>query len=165
MGTLFTSEGTKGHVIAGGVSRLRISYVEAGGVLEISDESTERWRSIGGFLGAYLPFISWVDVDATLGLVMRNYISTDTRYGSSGVTVGVPALTLRVGVSDRPFNSQLGLRLGAALLFGLDLKHREVSWAYELTKDATLEGTTRFGGFTAGMVISLGFDVAQHGSS
>src|SRR5512145_2964383 len=55
MGTLFTAEGTKGHVIAGGVSRLRISYVEAGGVLEISDESTERWRSIGGFLGAYLP--------------------------------------------------------------------------------------------------------------
>jgi len=158
--TLSTSEGTRGHALAGGISRARFGYLELGGVFEVSDEAGERWRHFGGFAGGYLPLTNWVDFDATLGVVGRNYVSTDKRYGPSGLSVQVPALTLRLGLSDRTTEGLIGPRLGAALLFSFDLKHRDVPWSYNLLDASSIGGATRFGGVTAGLVMSFGFDVA-----
>jgi hypothetical protein len=158
--TLSTDGGTKGHALAGGITRGRFSYVELGAALEVSDNAGERWRSLGGFAGAYLPFTNWVDIDATIGFGMRTYVSTDRSYGPTGTSVSVPALMLRLGVSDRVVEGLVGPRLGAALLVGFDLKHGNVDWSYTIPGEARFTGTSQFGGITAGLVMTLGFDVA-----
>jgi len=163
--TLSTMERTKGHANFGGLTRFRWRYFELGAGVEASDYSDERWRSLGGFLGAYLPFTNWIDIDASLGLAMRNYVSSDTRYGSNGASVQTPALTLRLGISDRPLEHLISPRLGAALLLGIDLKQRDVTWIYEVPGTSPITGTTSFGGLTAGLVVNLGFDLAQRGEN
>ncbi len=157
--TFSNSEGTKGRAITGGLTRVRWQYVEIGAAVEASDYDRDRWRKFGGFAGAYFPFTNWVDIDATLGLGMRNYATSDLRYGPSGAAVSVPSLTLRLGLSDRPFSTLIGPRIGAALLVGVDLSRRDVAWSYEVA-GMTIEGVTRFGGITAGLVMNFGFDVA-----
>jgi hypothetical protein len=158
--TLSTAEGTKGHAIAGGVSRFRLRFFEIGAGIESSDYYEERWRTLGGFIGAYLPFTNWVDIDANVGLAIRNYTSSDTRYGPTGAQLRVPALTLRLGLSDRPLGRLISPRLGAALLFGFDLKQRDVAWTYEVPSMEPITGVSKFGGITAGIVMSFGFDLA-----
>lgn len=157
--TYSTSERTKGHAITGGWSRLRWQYFQFGAGVEASDYADERWRSLGGFIGAYLPFTNWVDLDVTVGLASRNYVSSDTRYGPSGASVKIPALTLRLGLSDRPLERLISPRLGAALIFGFDLKPRDVNWKFEVPGMEPIVGTNRFGGFTAGLVMSFGLDL------
>lgn len=159
--TLSTSEGTKGHAIGGGVSRLRFGHFEGGVALETSDYSGERWRSFGGFLGAFFPFTNWVDVDVSAGLALRNYVSGDSRYGTSGATARVPSFTLRFGISERPIGGLLGLRIGAAMLTGIDLKQRDVAWSYEIRDAPRVRGVSHFGGTTIGIVVTLGFDLAK----
>ncbi len=160
------SDGSRGHGIAGGVSRLRLSYFELGADLEVSDSAIVSWRQVGGFLGAYLPIAHWVDFDTSLGLAQRNFVSSDTRYGPGGLDVRGPALTYRVGFSDRPVGDRFGLRLGAALLFGVDLKHYEGQWTYDLgPRLGTATGVIHVGGVSVGLVACLGFDVILRGSS
>jgi hypothetical protein len=157
--TLSANGGTKGHALAGGITRGRFGHVELGADLELSDNAGERWRTLGGFAGAYLPFTNWVDIDATIGLALRTYVSTDRSYGPIGTSVSVPALTMRLGVSDRVIEGLVGPRLGAALLFGFDLKHKDIDWAYTIPGQARYTGTSHFGGITAGLVMTFGFDV------
>ena len=158
LGVLSFAEGTRGHALIGGVSRVRIGYVEFGGALEASDYELERWRQLGAFVGTFLPFTNWVDVDASVGLAYRDYVSTDTRYGAGGLQVGLPALTLRVGFSDRLAPGMFGARLGGAFLVGIDLARQEANWTYEVAHTQTIVGQSRFGGVTFGLVMTAGFD-------
>lgn len=159
LSTLANSERTKGHALAGGVSRLRFDFFQFGANLDVSDMVDEQWQSLGGFAGAFVPFTNWVDLDASIGISSRNWISKDTRYGAGGTSVRVPSLNLRLGVSDRMTRGFLGPRLGAALLVGIDLDRRDVPWSYQITRTETMTGTTQFGGITVALVASFGFDV------
>jgi hypothetical protein len=157
-------DGSRGHGIAGGVSRLRLGYLELGASLEASDSALVWWRQVGGFVGAYLPMAHWVDFDTSLGLAQRNYVSSDTRYGPGGFDVRGPALTYRIGVSDRPVGDRFGLRLGAAMLFGIDLKRYEGQWSLE-SRAGTVTGVMHVGGVSVGLVACVGFDVILRRSS
>ena len=158
LAVLTGADGARGHGIAGGLSRLRMKYVEVGAGIEVSDVAIVRWRQIGGFVGAYVPVAGWVDFDTSIGLAQRNYLSDDTRYGPGGIDVRGPALTYRIGLSDRPIDDTFGLRLGAAMLFSIDLKHHESQWAYDLGPRGVATGTTRMGGASVALAACLGFD-------
>lgn len=160
LGVLADQDGSRGHSLAGGISRLRISYFEAGGELEVSDLSGVRWRKAGGFVGAFLPLVNWVDLDATFGLAQRSYSNPDTRYGSGGLALKTTTLTFRLGFSDRVIDELFGLRLGAALLFDADLKRQAAHWTYSQPGQQDVSGDTRVGGFSTAVVVTLGFDVA-----
>jgi hypothetical protein len=160
LAVLATGDGTRGHGIVGGLSRLRLKYFEMGARLEVSDLATVRWQQVGGFVGAYLPITNWVDIDTTVGLAQRTYLSPDVRYGAGGMDVHDPAITLRLGFSDRPVDGLFGLRVGAALLVDIDLKHSEAAWTYNPDGRNIVTGTTAIGGASVGLVICLGLDVA-----
>jgi hypothetical protein len=160
LAVLTGGDATRGHGMAGGLSRLRTGYFEAGAGFEMSDLAIERWRQMGGFVGTYLPILHWVDIDATVGLAQRNYLNPDKRYGPGGLDVKGAALTFRLGFSDRPISDEFGLRLGAALLVDVDLKHHEVPWTYDLGAQGVVSATSHFGGVSAGIAVCLGFDVA-----
>jgi hypothetical protein len=160
LGVLSATEGSRGHALAGGLSRLRIGYLEAGAGLQVSDLAVVRWRQAGGFIGAFLPLVNWVDIDATIGLAQRTYLNADDRYGPGGLDLKTPAITFRLGFSDRVIDEQFGLRLGAALLFDADLKRKEAPWSYVVPGQETVTGTTHVGGFSTALVVTLGFDVA-----
>jgi len=156
---LVNSDETRGHGIAGGVSRVRIGYVEFGAGLELSDVAIERWRQLGVFVGAYLPMVNWLDFDTSIGIAQRAYLSSDTRYGPGGFDVRGAALTYRLGFSDRIVDETFGLRLGGALLVSADLSHHDVPWLYEVTR-TTVSGSTPLGGVSIALAACLGFDVA-----
>jgi hypothetical protein len=159
--TYSNTEGSNAHALAGGMARLRWQFLVIGAMAETSDYTNERWRSLGGSVGAFLPFTNWIDVDASVGLAMRNYLSTDRRYSDHGTEAKVPSLALRLGVSDRPLETLIGPRLGAALLIGIDLKQRDVTWSYEYAGKTRAAGVTTFGGVTAGLVVGFGLEVAR----
>jgi hypothetical protein len=153
------SDGSRGHAITGGLSRLRINYLELGAGLQVSDLALVRWRQVGGFVGAYLPLVNWVDVDTTVGLSQRTYLNGDERYGPGGLDLRSPTLNFRLGFSDRLIDEQLGFRLGAALLVDVDFKHQHASWQYAQQGQETVTGATSAGGYSVGLVVCLGFDV------
>ena len=113
-----TARGGVAHLFAGAVGRLRINYVELGGNIEVSDRVQESWRLLGGFVGGYIPFENWVDLELAVGAGVRHYLNPDQRYGTGGFDVKVPAITLRAGFSDRLGEGIFGLRLGGEILFG-----------------------------------------------
>jgi len=158
LGVLSAGGPTLGHALTGGLSRLRWGNLELGASFELSDSNVIRWRQFGGFVGAYLPVVYWVDFDASVGLVERRYLGEDTNYGPGGLDVGGPALTLRVGVADRAVPGRLGLRLGAALLAAMDLQRHQAPWAYEVDGELKGTGVSRIGGYSVGLAICLGFD-------
>jgi hypothetical protein len=98
---LVTRDTNRPHALAGVLSRARYGYAEIGAVIELSDRAPDEWRSVGGFVGAWLPYRNWVDFELAAGLAYRRYLSTDHRYGAAGYEVQSPALTLRLGLSDR----------------------------------------------------------------
>ncbi|HKO93467.1 MAG TPA: hypothetical protein VJU61_20075, partial [Polyangiaceae bacterium] len=98
---LMTSDEANSHAMVGALSRVRFGFVQLGAVLELSDTSEGRWRSVGAFVGGYLPFRNWVDFDGAVGFAMRHHINPDQRYGSGGYDVNLPSVTLRLGFSDR----------------------------------------------------------------
>jgi hypothetical protein len=159
LGTLSNSEESKGHAMAGGVSRARFGFAEIAGSVEVSDDNGEHWRNFGGAIGGFLPFTNWVDFDASVGLASRRYASTNARYGSSGLVFKTTALTLRLGLSDRVIEGLVGPRLGAALLCEIDMKHRDVEWSYSVPGGA-ISGVSHFGGVSLGLVVTAGFDLA-----
>jgi hypothetical protein len=161
LGVLVDQDVSRGHALAGGLSRFQLSYLEAGGVLEVSDLSVVRWRKVGGFVGAYLPLVNWVDIHATVGLAQRAYSNPDDRYGAGGLALKTSTLTFRLGFSDRVIDERFGLRIGAALLVDADLKRQAAHWSYsQLGVQESVTGNTNVGGFSTGIVVTLGFDVA-----
>jgi len=149
------------HALAGVLSRARYSYFELGAVIEISDYVQDEWRSIGAFAGAWLPYRNWVDFELAAGLAARRYSSTDPRYGAGGYELSTPALMLRLGLSDRSSDGLFGARLGGEIVAAFDLRQREARWRYQTSDPARpLRGTTPVGGFSLGVALSVGFDVA-----
>ena len=159
LAVLADDDGSRGHAIAGGLSRMRISYFEFGAGLQVSDTALVRWRQVGGFVGAYLPLVNWVDADTTVGLSQRTYSSGEDRYGPGGLKLRSPTFNFRLGFSDRLIDEQLGFRLGAALLVDVDLKHQKKAWEYTQPQQPTVTGETSAGGYTVGLVVCVGFDV------
>lgn len=164
---LTTSETLIGHDFAGALARIRWRYLQAGATFEITDAIAEgrlvddsQWRAIGGFVGGFLPFRGWVDFELDGGLSSRTYMNPDTRYGPKGYKFSIPALTLRLGVSDRSSSvDRFAIRIGAQLVGAIDLKRYSADWTYVLfAKEFT--GTIHVGGVSAGLMLVVGFDVA-----
>lgn len=160
LSVLTASGSRRGHLVAGGLLRTRVKRFEFGGTFEQSDYSDGKWRSVGGYLGYFLPYVNWVDVDSSVGFAYRRYENHDRRYGSHGAVASVPSLTFRVGISERSAHSIFALRLGAALFTQVDLTRKDVSWSYEIDGTVFGAGTTAFGGTTIGLMMNLGFDFA-----
>lgn len=164
-----TAHGSVAHLFAGGIGRLRINFVELGATLEVSDRVQESWRTIGGFVGGYVPFENWVDLEFAVGAGVRHYRNPDPRYGPDGYEAKVPVLTMRAGFSDRLGAKVFGLRLGGELLLGIDLKREKASWSYSYTTDndptTSVTGVTTIGGTSIGIAVSAVLDVAPRGSS
>lgn len=160
---LMTRDGRHPHTLAGLLSRARYGYFELGAVLELTDQAPEQWRSVGGFVGAWLPYRNWVDFELAAGIAVRRHLNASPRYGPGGYDLQSPAFTLRLGVSDRTSESLFGARLGGELVAALDLEKREAEWEYQLGSDAdpgVVRGITPVSGFSLGLVLSTGFDVA-----
>jgi hypothetical protein len=160
-----TAEGSGSHAIMGALSRVRYRYFELGAVLELSDKADDRWRSLGGFAGAWLPFRHWVDLEFAVGAASRRYLSKDARFGPGGYDVGIPALTLRAGLSDRSSDGALGARLGCDLVAAFDLARKSVPWRYVVEGEGDqatriFTGRSRIGGFSIGLVLTAAFDAA-----
>lgn len=159
---LMTRDANRPHALAGVLSRARYGYAELGAVIELTDAAPDEWRSVGGFVGAWLPYRNWVDFELAAGFAVRRYLSSDPRYGAAGYEVQSPALTLRLGVSDRSSEALFGARIGAEILAAWDLRRRDAGWQYQTGPDAdpvTLSGATRVSGFSIGLALSTGFDV------
>ena len=164
-----TARGSVAHLFVGGIGRLRINYVELGATLEVSDRVQESWRTIGGFVGGYVPFENWVDLEFAIGAGVRQYRNPDLRYGPDGYEAKVPVLTMRAGFSDRLGAKVFGLRLGGELLLGVDLKREKATWTYSYTTDndptTSVSGVSSIGGTSIGIAVSAVLDVAPRGSS
>ncbi len=157
-----TRDSSRSHGIAGALARLRASYFQLGAVLELSDTAEDRWRSLGGFAGVWLPFRNWVDLEFDVGAASRRYLTSNRRYGPGGYDIGLPALTFRAGVSDRSSEGILGARLGCDLLASFDLDRKRASWNYVVEAEdgpRAYSGRSRLGGFTWGLVLTAAFDV------
>jgi hypothetical protein len=158
---LTMSERRRGHFLTGGLLRTRVGHFEFGGAVDQSDYADGKWRSVGGFIGLYFPYVNWVDIDATVGLAERRYVNHETRYGKNGAKVSVPSLSLQLGFSERSSDVALfGVRLGAAVFAQIDVARKGVAWDYQIQGKTYAAGTTYFGGTTVGLVMNLGFDLA-----
>ncbi|HEX4335674.1 MAG TPA: hypothetical protein VH062_07140 [Polyangiaceae bacterium] len=162
----------RAHGLAGGLARFRFHYFELGGTFELTDSGqsndfrenrVERWRALGGFVGAVVPFHHWVDVEAAVGVSSRNYANGDSIYGPRGFSTNLPALTFRFGVSDRFTHRLIGPRIGAALVVAADLAHAEPRWSRQVLEFgggiSTVTGTTPIGGVSIGLVVSAGLEL------
>jgi hypothetical protein len=158
---LMTRAEKQPHAVVGVLSRARYGYFELGAVIEVSDHAQDQWRSLGAFAGAWLPYRNWVDFELAAGVATRRYSSSDPRYGAGGYELSTPALTLRLGVSDRSSEGLFGARLGGEIVAALDLRQRQARWRYESSdpEAAVIRGVTPVGGFSLGLALSTGFDV------
>jgi hypothetical protein len=161
-----TSSATWGHGVLGGTLRLRYGCVELGGYYEASDRIEQgSWTAAGGFAGAYLPYENWVDFEIVAGLASRTHREEDARYGPNGYAWSTPALIWRVSVSDRSSDTTAALRVGVELYGAFDLRRREQPWQLVYQRPAGIpplvfSGVTDVGGFSAGLLFSIGFDIA-----
>jgi hypothetical protein len=161
---LSQSERASAHAVAGALARLQVGYFQVGGAIEQSDRIIDSYRSYGAFVGAFLPFDRWVDIDCTLGASLRRHKNPEPRFGPGGYALTNPALSLAIGMSDRSSDEQLGVRIGARLVATLDLARRDAHWRYQLIANDPSEvatGTTKVGGFSLGAMLTAGFDIAR----
>ena len=160
---LATSGNDYAHALAGGLARVRWGYIQAGGTAEMTDTLEDRWRAFGGFVGVFLPFDNWVDMQASLGAGGRTYSNSDARYGPGGYELSSPVLNLRMGVSDRSSEGRFGGRVGAEFVAAFDLSRHSADWRRETPvlggAPIVVTGVTDVGGFSFGLVMTLGFDV------
>jgi len=160
LAVLAMSNTTRGHSVGGGILRARTGHFELGGVFEESDYSDGKSRTFGGFAGIFLPYVNWVDIDATVGFAFRRHENREKRYGAHGVKTTVPAFTLTLGISQRSNGGIFAARLGAALFAQIDLARKNEPWDYKIRDRVVTAGETSFGGTTLGMVMNLGFDLS-----
>lgn len=167
----------RAHGFWGGMLRARLHYFQLGAFIDVTDSGESRglgeseqehFRTVGGFIGAWLPFQKFVDLDASLGLATRRYLNSSDIYGPSGLAQDTPALVLRLGISDRAFRSLLGARVGISLFGTADLNPRPATWhrTYLLPPDqgggiGVTTGTTEVGGLAAGLLVSAGLEAGD----
>ena len=163
LSVLRQSGGMRAHAVVGGALRIRYSYVQLGVLAERTDDAAgERWLALGGTAGVFLPYRKWLDMTAEVGVSQRTHRDWDPRYGPEGYRVSTPALTLRVGASDRTSGSLFGARLGGELFCAIDLSHQTRAWEYGGSESVPpTRGTTRIGGVSLGIGVTVGFDLAQ----
>jgi len=172
IGLVMGAGGSKGRGLVGGLLRLRYQYFQLGGSVEVSDsgqsdslleEEEESWRAFQAFVGVWLPFDRWINIDASIGYADRRYLNADRIYGPDGMNVGGAALAFRFGISDRLGHKLVGTRIGAALLGTVDLN--SLSAPYERTyldeagEVRSIEGTTNGGGVSLMLAIAAGFEL------
>lgn len=160
-GVLAPSSELESHSTVGGLTRLRFRNIMIGGFAEYSDYPSARAVHVGGALGGYLPYRYFVDFEGWAGFGLRRYSDDDIRYGAGGYEFSTPALSLRVGISDRA-GDVLGGRIGAQLAFSQDLSSAEIPWEIA-PSDQNPEGHSGIkdvGGTTIQMLFVLGLDVA-----
>lgn len=153
------ADASRSHALAGGLVRLRWRYIQVGGSYERTDYVKEEWHLLGVHAGAFVPFTRWVDFEFAVGGASRRYASSDVRYGPSGYSYAVPALTLRAGVSDRSSERLFGARLGVHLVAAVDVESPAASYQYRISETSIVSGTTNLGGTSVALVMSLGLDV------
>lgn len=160
-----TGEGSTANALVGGLSRFRFGYFEVGGTLEVSDNADNHWRSVGAFVGGFVPFRHWVDFELAAGAAARTYRDSNRRYGPDGYEATLPALTLRAAVSDRTGSDLFGVRLGGQILATFDLGRETRPWAYDAeTSQGDIrhfEGESDIGGVTIGLALTAGFDIGR----
>jgi hypothetical protein len=162
----------RAHALVGALARLRFHYVQIGGTYEVTDSGEaaalaepelEHWRAVGAFVGVFLPYHHWVDVEGSVGLVSRTYANPSAIYGTNGFEQSLEALTLRVGVSARASRRTTAMRVGAELVATADLGHAEPEWKRRfLTASGSIgetTGTTPIGGVSIGLVLLAGFEI------
>lgn len=168
----WTNEADRSHAFGGGALRLRYRFLQAGAFMDVSDTGEasgllelqqERFRTLGGFAGAWVQRPRFVDIDAAIGLASRRYLNPSGIYGRGGLSVDTATLSFRLGVSDRAPNRAMGVRVGAALVASVDLAPQDVTWrrTYLLATGEFGEttGTTRVGGISIGLIVVAGFEV------
>jgi hypothetical protein len=164
VGFLTRSDARGAFAFAGALLRGHYQYFELGGFYDHADstESGGTFFHAGGFAGAWLPYHNWVDFEAALGFGVRRYTDSDTRYGPNGYAVNAPALSLMLGVSDRANSGDAGARVGGQVVLTQDLGKQTQPWTLTQADSAgdvvTTSGSTRIGGFSASLVITIGFD-------
>jgi hypothetical protein len=128
--------------------RTRLHYFQLGATYEVTGVF-EGHQDVGGFAGAFLPFDRWVDFDAALGVAARKYWEGTQRYPT------IPAITLRLGVSDRMAQTAVAGRFGAALAFSAELND-------EIRSNLGSQRTV--GGVSVGLLVDIGFEVGGRAS-
>jgi hypothetical protein len=167
LGLNMTSEADESHGIVGGSTRFRIGYFELGALAEYADFGADAGNShatqVAGLVGAFLPFNYWADIEAALGVGRRSYVNTNPIFGTGGYKKDPATLDLRLGVSDR-MGTVLGGRLGAQLFASFDLDRWNVPFRIEPTREGEQDqtGTRRVGGFSVGMLMTVGLDVGPY---
>jgi hypothetical protein len=156
----------RGHGVTGGIARVRASYVTAGGFVERADEiEFGRWKAFGGFAGVRIPFANWVDFEGSVGGGSRTHAEDDLRYDDgNGYAWATPFAMLRFGLSDRTSEAPFALRVGFEVVAMFDLKRHDQPWEVVYPRAEGLpplvfRGTTPLGGSSAGVLLSVGFDV------
>lgn len=168
----WVSGGERTHGFAGGELYLRYLYAQAGPFIELTDSGEasgllesrqEQFRTVGGFVGAWLPIDHFVDVNASIGYGTRLYLNPSEIYGASGLSERTNVLELRLGVSDRALGRVIGARIGAAIVGTADLDPRGARWhrTYLLEGGGVGEtvGTTAIGGITVGLLVSAALEL------
>jgi hypothetical protein len=151
------------HAFTGGLLRLRWGLAQLGGTYRVTDYNDDQWRSMGGFVGVWLPFHRWVDIEAAGGVARRTYSNDDSIYGPGGYEVTNTAITMRLGASARTSEGWLGMRVGGAVVASLDVGRKTLPWTYQYgptDSPTVITGRSPIGGFTFGMQLSVGLDVS-----
>lgn len=160
-GVLIPKSDPESFSLAGGLTRLRYRNFMLGGLAEYSSFATSRSLHVGGALGGYLPFRNFVDLEGWFGVGIRRYLDDDVRYGAGGYKFSTPALSFRIGVSDRA-GGVLGGRIGAQLGVTHDLDKDSIPWEIA-PNDQNPEGHSgvrEVGGTSVVMLFVVGLDVA-----
>lgn len=166
----WTGGDTRSHAIGGGLLRVRFNYFQLGAFIDTTDsgeasglreETLEHFRTVGGFAGAWLPFVSWVDIDAALGLGSRRYRNPKELYGPNGLKETTTVLTFRLCVSSRTLG-RFGVRVGGGLVGGIDLGPKDAMFQRRFLladgSEGVTTGTIPVGGTAIGLILAVGFE-------
>lgn len=168
LGALLGTDTRGSYAFGGALIRARYKYYQLGGFYEFTDDprtSAGAFNAFGGFLGAWLPFHNWVDLEAALGVGSRTYRDPDPRFGPDGYELGGPTLNFRVGAYDRAGSGLFGGRIGAQIVAGYDLSQRDRPWRLTSTDEdgevVITRGVSHVGGLTVGLVLTVGLDLGD----
>ena len=160
LGLSLSKDRAESFPVGGGLFRLTLRSTVIGVYGEAAVLPDYNLTNVGGLLGATLPFRSWVDIDALLGLGMRTYENRSDSGYFGDYRISLMAASVRTGISDRT-GELVGLRLGGQLVACLDINSEERRWEIEPEDGLgeTRRGARRFGALTLAFVITVGLDV------